>query len=414
MRISLGFKERDGQSEGGGMDSALPKQAVILAGGRGTRLLEITKDIPKPMVPFHGKPFLEYLLVYLKDQGISEFLILLGYLSETVIEYFGDGEKWGISITYDVTSVDNDTGRRIELATPKIQEEFLLCYCDNYCPLPLEQMAVQWRESGLDAQATIYTNFDGYTKSNLRVEDAKVTVYDKTRTTPNLQGVEIGFLFAKKTVLTHFPVGENRNFEREVFPQLIASGQLGAFETEHRYYSVGKPERLPLTEEFLKFTPTIFLDRDGVLNHKAPRGCYIESWADWRWAEGAKEAVAALTEAGYRIILISNQAGIARGCMSVESVEDIHRNMCREIEEQGGRIDAIYYCPHHWDDGCRCRKPDIGMFLQASRDFHIDVSQTVFIGDDERDGFAAERAGCGFIRIDEDTSLLDASKRIIG
>jgi len=396
------------------VENALPKQTVILAGGRGTRLLEITKHIPKPMVPFHGKPFLEYLLVYLKEQGTSEFLILLGYLADKVTEYFGDGSKWGVSIKYDITPVENDTGRRLELASDHIQDEFLLCYCDNYCPLPLQKMAQNWRESELDAQATIYTNFDGYTKSNLRVEESKVTVYDKTRTTPNLQGVEIGFLFAKKKILQHFPTGENRNFEREVFPKLIASGQLGAFETEHRYYSVGKPERLPLTEEFLKFTPTIFLDRDGVLNHKAPRGCYIESWSDWHWADGAKEAVSLLTKAGYRIVLISNQAGIARGCMSVEDVEDIHRHMCEEIELIGGKIDGIYYCPHHWDDGCRCRKPDIGMFLSASRDFHIDVSKTVFIGDDERDGFAADNVGCGFIRIDEDTSLWDAAQRIIG
>ena len=392
----------------------LPRQAVILAGGRGTRLKEITKDIPKPMVPFHGRPFLEYVLEYLKGQGISEILILLGYLSEQVTEYFGDGSHLGMSITYDITAVENDTGRRIELALPKINEEFLLCYCDNYCPLPLKMMAAQWRSSGLDAQATIYTNFDGYTKSNLRVENNKVTVYDKTRTTPELQGVEIGFLFAKKSIVRHFPIGENQNFERVVFPKLIEAGELGAFQTEHRYYSVGKPERLPLTEEFLRFTPTIFLDRDGVLNHKAPRGCYIESWADWTWAPRAQEAVARLTQAGYRILLISNQAGIARGCMTVKDVEAIHRNMCSEIEATGGLINAIYYCPHHWNDGCRCRKPDIGMFLQASRDFHVDVSRTIFIGDDERDGFAAENAGCGFIRIDETTSLWDAVTQIIG
>jgi D-glycero-D-manno-heptose 1,7-bisphosphate phosphatase len=124
--------------------------------------------------------------------------------------------------------------------------------------------------------------------------------------------------------------------------------------------------------------------------------------------------VARLTQAGYRILLISNQAGIARGCMTVKDVEAIHRNMCSEIEAAGGLINAIYYCPHHWDDGCRCRKPDIGMFLQASRDFHVDVSRAIFIGDDERDGFAAENAGCGFIRIDETTSLWDAVTQIIG
>jgi len=396
------------------MSSALPTQAVILAGGRGTRLKEITNTIPKPMVPFHGKPFLEYLIEYLKAQGIREFVILLGYLAEKVTDYFGDGAKWGVSITYDITAVENDTGARIALAKDKIASEFLLCYCDNYCPLPLEQMAQQWRDSGLLAQATIYTNYDGYTRSNLRVENQQVTVYDKTRQAPNLQGVEIGFFFAQKSILDWLPDGENVSFEREIYPKLIEQGQLGAFETEYRYYSVGKPERLPLTEQFLRFEPTIFLDRDGVLNHKAPRGCYIERWADWTWAEGAKEAVAALTNAGYRLIIISNQAGIARGCMTQEDVETIHQHMLSDLALMGGQIDAIYYCPHHWDDGCRCRKPDIGMFLQASRDFHIDVSRTVFIGDDERDGIAAKNAGCGFYHITEETTLWDVTQRIIG
>ncbi len=396
------------------MSTKLPKQAVILAGGRGTRLLDITKHIPKPMVPFHGKPFLEYLLVYLKEQGIERVVLLLGYLAEKVSEYFGDGGQWGLQIVYDVSDVENDTGARLVCAREKVEDEFLLCYCDNYCPLPLEQMAKKWRESNLLAQATIYTNYDNYTKSNLRVEDGLVTIYDKTRQEPNLQGVEIGFLFLHKTVLDWLPTGENSSFEKVIFPKLISKGELGAFETEHRYYSVGKPERLPLTEQFLRFERTIFLDRDGVLNHKAPRGCYIESWSDWRWADKAIEAIAQLTQAGYRLIIISNQAGIARGCMTDDDVQQIHKQMVTEIEQAGGRIDAIYYCPHHWDEGCRCRKPDIGMFLQASRDFHIDVSRTVFIGDDDRDGLAANNVGCGFHQITEEVSLWDVTQAIIG
>ena len=392
---------------------SIPTQVVILAGGRGTRLGELTKTIPKPMVPFYEKPFLEYLLVYFKEQGSSDFLILLGYLSEKVVDYFGDGSKWGINISYDISAIENDTGRRIVLAKDKIASEFLLCYCDNYCPLPLEKMAAHWRKSGTRAQATIYLNTDGYTKSNLRIEDDLVTIYDKTRTAENLQGVEIGFLFAQKNILELLPSDENCSFEKIVFPKLIEMGQLGAFTTEHRYYSVGKTERLPLTEEFLKFTPTLFIDRDGVLNQKAPRGCYVKSWDEWQWIDGAKEAIALLTTAGYRLIIISNQAGIARGRMTEDDLSQLHTQMLLEIEQVGGKITKIYYCPHHWDDGCRCRKPDIGMFMSAQRDYHIDISRTIFFGDDERDGIAAERAGCGFMMIDEKQSLLKACLTIL-
>src|SRR5882757_4733148 len=94
-------------------NSKKPKQAVILAGGRGERLAPLTNTIPKPMVPFHGKPFLQYLLEYLKNEGFERVLLLLGYLPETVVEYFGDGSKFGIQIEYSITEVKNETGPRL-------------------------------------------------------------------------------------------------------------------------------------------------------------------------------------------------------------------------------------------------------------------------------------------------------------
>jgi D-glycero-D-manno-heptose 1,7-bisphosphate phosphatase len=100
--------------------------------------------------------------------------------------------------------------------------------------------------------------------------------------------------------------------------------------------------------------------------------------------------------------------------MTKEDVESIHATMLQEISVAGGHIEKIYYCPHHWDDGCRCRKPDIGMFLQASRDYHIDVSKTIFIGDDDRDGIAADNVGCGFLQVTDQTSLWDVIQDIIG
>ena len=111
----------------------------------------------------------------------------------------------------------------------------------------------------------------------------------------------------KESILDLLPQDENCSLERAVFPKLIEEGQLGAYLTNHRYYSVGKTERLPLTERFLQQEPTIFLDRDGVLNHKAPKACYVCNWNDWRWIDGSIEAIAKLTKAGYRLIIINNQ-----------------------------------------------------------------------------------------------------------
>lgn len=390
-----------------------PRQAVILAGGRGTRLTPLTDDKPKPMIEFHGKPFLEYLIEMLREQGFERVLLLLGYLPDVVTDYFGDGSKWGVQIEYSISDVDNDTGKRIKLAEKMIDPVFLLMYCDNYWPMPFERMWEDFATSGATAMVTVYQNRDKYTRDNLRVAgDDFVEIYDKTRTAPDLQGVDIGFFILHKEVLDLVP-DENVSFERTVYPELIRSGQLKAFLTGHRYYSVGSHERLKLTEEFLKREPAIILDRDGVLNKKAPKAQYICSWDDWQWIDGSREAVGLLTDAGYRIMIVTNQAGIARGFMDEAGLEDIHNRMKREIIEKNGQIARIYCCPHGWDDECQCRKPKPGMLFEAQRDFHLDLSRIYFVGDDERDQQAGEAAGCKTLLVSDKKPLLQMVKDVV-
>jgi D-glycero-D-manno-heptose 1,7-bisphosphate phosphatase len=280
-------------------------------------------------------------------------------------------------------------------------------YCDNYWPMQIEKLLQQFNDKGKSALVTVYRNTDNYSKNNLRINDDKlIEVYDKTRTASNLQGVDIGFFILKKKVLTYLPENGNVNFEKTVFPVLIREKEITAFITDHRYYSIGSHERLKLTDDFLAGNPVILLDRDGVLNKKAPKADYIKNRDEWEWIEGSKEAICLLKKNNYKIILISNQAGIARGKMTVKDLEDIHERMKNDLRECGGGIDAIYYCPHGWDDNCECRKPKPGMIFQAQRDFNIDLSRTYFIGDDERDKEAGDRAGCKTILVDQDQNLL--------
>lgn len=158
---------------------------------------------------------------------------------------------------------------------------------------------------------------------------------------------------------------------------------------------------------------TVLLDRDGVLNKKATQARYIRTWEEFEWLPGALEALRLLKEAGYRVIVVSNQAGIGRGIMTDEDVRKIHERMQAEAQAAGGRIDAIYYCPHGYDEGCACRKPKPGMLLQAQRDFMLDINQVVFIGDDERDGQAGAAAGCRWEQVTPSASLLDITRRLV-
>jgi histidinol-phosphate phosphatase family protein len=390
-----------------------PTQAVILAGGRGTRLGPMTRTCPKPMVDIHGKPFLEYLVEMLRDQGFERILLLLGFLPEVIQHYFGDGSRWGIQIAYSVSGADDLTVHRIQLVEAQLDPCFLLMYCDNYWPMQMEKMWPRFVAANVPAMITVYSNKDQYSRDSVRVdEDGYVSVFDRSRTTPGLQGVEISYAILTRSVLDLLPE-QDALFEEAVYPQLVAQRQLLAYVTDHRYYSVGSLQRLPLTETFLARRPTVILDRDGVLNKKPPRANYVRAWDEFEWLPGVKEALRLLKEAGFRVIVLSNQAGIARGAMTEEDLQGVHERMTTEVVQAGGRLDAIYYCPHDWDEGCECRKPKPGMLFQAQRDFHLDLSRTVFVGDDDRDAQAAEAAGCPSAQVSDAMPLLDITRKLV-
>ncbi|MCR5701983.1 MAG: HAD-IIIA family hydrolase [Lachnospiraceae bacterium] len=382
-------------------------QAVILAGGLGTRLQPFTLDNPKPMIEIEGVPFLEHLIIQVKSWGIDNIVMLLGYLPEKIEDYFGDGRRFGVNIEYSVTPIEYDTGLRIKNAYELFDDEFILLYCDNYCPIDFRKAYEQFSKSDNMIQLTVYSNKDGYTKSNLLVEDGQVVLYDKKRVASGLQGVDIGYIFLKKQVLSVLS-DRNVNFESEVYPKILEKGRLGAYVTEHRYYSIGSWERIELTKEFFKPKKVAFLDRDGTLNVRPPRACYIERKEDFVWLPKAKEAVALLKQKGYKIYLITNQPGIARGNITWDDLNEINNKMLHDLDEINVRLDGIYICPHGWDEGCDCRKPKPGMLYNAQKDHSLNLTQCVLIGDDERDieaGNAAGLAAC--YMINERMSLWD-------
>jgi D-glycero-D-manno-heptose 1,7-bisphosphate phosphatase len=136
---------------------------------------------------------------------------------------------------------------------------------------------------------------------------------------------------------------------------------------------------------------TIFLDRDGVINEN--QADYVKSWNEFHFLPGSLDAIAKLTQAGHRIVVCTNQAGVARGSLTVEAVEEIHRQMVDAIAKAGGVIEKVYYCPHSKEENCACRKPRPGMLLQARDELGLDMGDAVFIGDSISDVLAAIAAG---------------------
>ncbi len=391
------------------------RQAVILAGGRGTRLRPFTDDHPKPMYKINGIPFIDYLVRQVKSFGISDIILLLGYKAEEIEDYLGDGSSYGVNISYRVTPEDYDTGARIADSISEITGDFLLMYCDNYCPVNFDRLVSDFYYNKAEVQLSVYSNSDGYTKDNICInEDGSIPVYDKKRLMPGLKGVDIGYAIIKKEVLDRFTdVNPDTNFEAVVYPEVIKINGLYGTVTEHRYYSIGSWERIELTKEFFSGVKTVFLDRDGTINERPPKACYVESPQDFKWLPGAMDAIKELKNLGYRIILISNQPGIARGRLSEDTLSKIHEKMQEELYTATGfKIDAIYYCPHNWNEGCECRKPKPGMLYKAQKAFSINLTESILIGDDDRDIEAGMAAGCKCYQVTENESLFSIVKQI--
>jgi histidinol-phosphate phosphatase family protein len=365
------------------------------------------------MVELHGRPFLEYLVEMLRDEGFSEILLLLGYLPHVIQDHFGDGRRFDVRITYSVTAPEDLTTRRLLVARDQLDALFLLMYCDNYWPMRFERMWEQYVASGAPAMTTVYSNKDKYSRDSVKVgADGFMEVFDRSRTTPGLSGVEISYAIVRRDLLDGL-ADPDLLIEEALYPELTRQKQLAAYVTDHRYYSVGSAERLPLTETFLARRPAVILDRDGVLNRRAPRGQYVRDVSEFEWLPGSLEALRAFHEAGYRVIVASNQAGLARGQVTTNALEAIHDRMRTEARAAGGAIDAIYFCPHGWDEGCECRKPKPGLLFQAQREFSLDLTRTFFLGDDERDLQAADAAGAPSLLVTEEQPLLVHARHLL-
>jgi D-glycero-D-manno-heptose 1,7-bisphosphate phosphatase len=169
----------------------------------------------------------------------------------------------------------------------------------------------------------------------------------------------------------------------------------------------------------------IFLDRDGVINRKAPEGQYVTRWEDMQFLPGACEAIRLLNQAGFFVVVVSNQRCVAKGLITTDELDSMHARIRREFAAAGATIDAIYYCPHEIDPPCRCRKPRPGLLLDAARKHEVDLDASWMIGDSERDVEAGATAGCHTAQLMGDakskncgadviaSSLLDAAHKIL-
>jgi histidinol-phosphate phosphatase family protein len=385
----------------------LPKQAVVLCGGLGIRLRPYTDKTPKPMVLCNGKPFLWHLLQQLHEQGINKFILLTGYLGEKIEDYFGNGGRFGWEIQYSLGLVEWDTGKRLWEAKKLLEESFILLYSDNFAPFPLGQVLQTHYKNSLPLTFMVTEKKPG----NLILSDhGIVQKYNNNRLDADAKYVEIGYMVVEKKIVFDYFDNPECSFS-SVISSMARNKKIGAWIQNDPYHSISDLIRWKKTEKYLQSKKIIFIDRDGVINKRAPKGKYITSWKDFEFIPDTFEVMKTLSKKGFKFIVITNQAGIARKKMGYNDLDDIHANLIAECRKNGIEILKIYVCPHHWDYDCDCRKPKPGMFYSASKDFEIRLDKTLFIGDDIRDCKAAYNAGLESIFLGVDSALKDLSDK---
>ena len=389
-------------------------KAVILAGGLGTRMGNFCNSLPKPMLPISGKPVLEHQLQALKKEGITEFVFVVGYLGEKIEEYFKDGSRFGVSISYFHEKEPLGTaGALFEL---EIKEDFLLCNGDLIFNFSLDAMADFHKKN--NALATLFTHPNSHPyDSTLVCTDEADRVTDflkpdrKCRDAQNL--CNAGIQIISPELLSMYEGRGNKNLDRDVILPSLETGRVYSYKSFEYVKDMGTPERIAAVERDInegivsawhrdKKQKAIFLDRDGTVNvHKG----YITDPDDIELISNAAKAIAGFKAMGYHTIIVTNQPVIARGDCDENRLKEIHNRLEALLGEEGAYVDAIYYCPHHPDKGfeneipelkvpCDCRKPSPGLLMRARDDFNIDTSQSFMIGDSVRDIQAGINAGC--------------------
>ena len=380
------------------------RQAVILCGGLGSRLKNLTLTKPKPMINCQGKPFLFFILRYLSSHGIKDFLLLTGYKSKKIESFFSNGKKWNWNISYSEGEVSLDTGSRLLKAQKQIQNNFVLLYSDNFIPINFSNY--------IDFYKKNYSKFCLISSKkkfgNLKVNNSDIKDFSYKRK-KEFNSVDLGFWIINKK---KFFLKKLKNYTKtsQFLNYFVKKNLFKSYDAPF-YKSISDQIRLKKTRNFLKTKKIIFLDRDGIINIKAKKGEYIKHWKDFVLIEENILGLKKLSKAGYKFIIISNQAGVGRGLLTKKTLQNLDTNMKKKLDKLGINILSSYYCVHHWNKNCECRKPNPGLFFKASEEWNLRLDKTLYIGDDKRDCIASFNSNCKSVFIGKNNDVKNINKK---
>lgn len=416
------------------------KQAIILAGGKGTRLKKILGNLPKPLVDVCGMPLLERQILQLKKFDFENIIVLVNHNADQIISFCNSKNNWGLDIRCIDDGVAAGTAGAVLKIFELLEDEFLVIYGDTMFDIDFSRFynfhnKIKTNDITLFIHPNDHPNDSDLVEMNENGKIVKFHPYphDQSKFYPNL--VNAALYCVKKRSLKNYKLNNKYPFDfgKDLFPKMIEDGlKLYGYNSPEYIKDCGTPERINRVSEDLlngkisKFSlsekqKAIFLDRDGTINYEVG---HLSNTDKFKLIEGVETAIKQINKSEYKTIVITNQPVIARGDCSFDQLNSIHNKMESLLGNHGAYLDRIYFCPHHNEKGfkneienlkinCDCRKPKVGMITNAVNDLNIDLSKSWFIGDTTTDILTAKNASVKSILIQTGYSGLDEKFNIV-
>lgn len=399
------------------------KTALILAGGKGTRLQELTKnEIPKPLFEIDGKSIIERELKLLKEYNFEKIFISVGFLANKIKEKLQDGKQYGLSIEYITETTPLGSAGCLYYLKNKIKDELLVLSGDIIINIDFDKMLNFHKEHKALATLFVHPNTHPY-DSDLVIKDENDIVldFDSKNNVRNYfynNLVNAGVYILDSKSLDYFKEEKKVNMEKDFLSSLIPSNRVFAYKSTEYVKDAGTVDRIEkvsndlkndiVNKKNLKYKQKcIFMDRDGTINKYKN---FISNVNEIELLPNVIDAIKKINSSEFLGIVITNQPVIARGEATKFEVENMHKKIETLLGNAGAYIDDIMYCPHHPDSGfegeikdlkieCNCRKPKTGMIDYFVNKYNLDINSCYIIGDTNCDILTGKNAKIKTIKL---------------
>ncbi|BAK43919.1 HAD-IIIA family hydrolase [Eggerthella sp. YY7918] len=379
------------------------REAVVLVGGRGTRLRSVVSDVPKPMAPVNGKPFLHYVLEKLCMMGLERIVLAIGYKGNCIKEYFGSSFQ-GMEIVYSQEAEPLGTGGAIKKALQNVHNEWAyVLNGDTYQDIDAEKFASYASYAQVKAVLGTRVVQDCSRYGTIDVsKDGRIEAFREKMPVKNGR-ISSGVYLMRKDALFGMP--SVFSLESNWLEPLAPSGVLGAVDLVGSFIDIGIPKDYEQAQSVLpacsKRPKLAFFDRDGTINVDTG---HLFQPEELELIPETVDLMRSYNRRGdWRVVVVTNQAGIAKGLYDEPQMHRLHAALDKLLAAKGASVDAYYFCPHHPDytGPCECRKPAAGLLQKALHEFGAIPSECMMYGDKDTDRLAAEAAGVPFVWIQD-------------